>query len=384
MKVACIICEYNPFHNGHKYQIEQIKKSYDAVICIMSGSFMQRGDICIYDKWTRAKAALLSGADLVIELPVCFSLNNAQTFAYGGVSIANSLDIVDALFFGSESGDIKKLYDAAKIMTNESEDISLAIKENMSYGMSFPSAKAKAYLGVLDEDLISEPNNILGIEYIKALMELNSNIKAKTIKRHMVAHHDKITNKNFASASFLRNMLLDSKDIYAYVPDNSYDLYKNLKPNTKNNLDGILRYCVLSKTTDELSKINDVTEGLENRIKQAVNDGLDFDRICDFVKSKRYTLSRIRRILFSIILGLDKDISKEKIEYIRILGMNNIGKSLLSKIKEKTNLSIITKTADFKGFNKSFDKDIYSTDILSILTNQKTGLDFYNSPINLF
>ena len=129
MKTAAIICEYNPFHNGHKYQIEQVKLSHDAVVCIMSGSFVQRGDIAVFDKWTRAKAALSSGSDLVIELPVCFSLNTAERFAFGGVSLADSLGIIDTLFFGSESGDIKKLENAARLLIDEPSEISEEIKK---------------------------------------------------------------------------------------------------------------------------------------------------------------------------------------------------------------------------------------------------------------
>ena len=155
MKTAAIICEYNPFHNGHKYQIEQAKLTHDAVVCIMSGSFVQRGDIAVFDKWTRAKAALSSGCDLVIELPVCHSLNTAELFAFGGVSLADSLGVIDTLFFGSESGDIEKLSKASEILLAEPFEISEKIKKNMSEGMSFPLARTKAYQGVIYAELIT-------------------------------------------------------------------------------------------------------------------------------------------------------------------------------------------------------------------------------------
>lgn len=374
MKTAAIICEYNPFHNGHKYQIEQAKLTHDAVVCIMSGSFVQRGDIAIFDKWTRADAAISCGCDLVIELPVCFSLNTAERFAYGGVSLADSLGIVDTLLFGSECGDIKKLISAASLLLNEPLEISEEIKKHMAEGMSHPSAKTKAYSRIIDEDLIKEPNNILGIEYIKALKAINSTITPQTIKRNSVSHHDLNSANEFASATLIRQLLNENKDISKFVP------VKYPKPVKSDKLNELLRYKLLEMSADELSQINDVSEGLENRIKEAIKECMTFDEICEYVKSKRYTLSRIRRILLSSLLGIDKNISKNPPSYIRVLGATKRGLELLSLIKENSTLPIITKTADFKGFNKSFNLDIYATDVYNIIHNKPTGEDFYTSP----
>ncbi len=375
MKTAAIICEYNPFHNGHKYQIEQAKLTHDAVVCIMSGSFVQRGDIAVFDKWTRAKAALLSGCDLVIELPVCFSLNTAERFAFGGVSLADSLGIVDTLLFGSESGDIKKLEDTAKILIYEPSEISNEIKKHMAEGMSHPMAKTKAYSKIIDTYLISEPNNILGIEYIKALNSINSKIVPQTIKRNSVSHHDLASSGEFASATFLREKLSNNQDISQFVPV-SYPQALN-----SDKLDELLRYKILEMSADEISKINDVSEGLENRIKTAVEQNLTFDEIADYIKSKRYTFSRIRRILLSILIGLDKNIASIPPSYIRVLGATKKGLELLTKIKKQSSLPIITKTADFKEESKSFELDIKATDIYSIITGTPLGKDFYTSPI---
>ena len=374
MKTAAIICEYNPFHNGHKYQIEQAKLSHDAVVCIMSGSFVQRGDIAIFDKWTRADAALSSGCDLVIELPVCFSLNTAERFAYGGVSLADSLGIVDTLLFGSECGDIEKLKFSANLLLNEPPEISEEIKKYMQEGLSHPSAKTKAYSKVIDEDLIKEPNNILGIEYIKATNAINSKIMPKTIKRNSVSHHDLNSSNEFASATLIRQLINENKDISQFVPVN----YP--KPIKTDKLNELIRYKLLEMSADEISHINDVSEGLENRIKEAIKECMTFDEICEYVKSKRYTLSRIRRILLSCLIGIDKNIAKNSPSYIRVLGATKKGLGLLSQIKEASQLPIISKTADFKGFDKSFDLDIYATDIYNILHNKPTGEDFYTSP----
>lgn len=375
MKTAAIICEFNPFHNGHKYLIEQAKKTNDAVVCVMSGSFVQRGDIAVFDKWTRAKAALLSGADLIVELPVCFSLNSAERFAYGSVSLLDSMGVVDALFFGSECGDIKKLTSAADILLNEPLEISNEIKKYMAEGMNHPSAKTKAYSKIIDGDLIKEPNNILGLEYIKALKIINSKIIPQTIKRNSVSHHDLCASGEFASATLIRELISKNEDISHFVPF-SYPQNTN-----KNELNSILRHKLFEMSQEEIAEINDVTEGLENKIKEAIKECLTFYEMSEYVKSKRYTLARIRRILLSCLVGIDKDIAKNPPSYIRVLGATQTGLELLSQIKEKSQLAIITKTADFKNFNKSFELDIKSTDIYNIIKNKTIGEDFYTSPI---
>lgn len=377
MKTAAIICEFNPFHNGHKYLIEQAKISNDAVVCIMSGSFVQRGDIAIFDKWTRANQALMSGADLVIELPVCFSLNSAERFAYGSVSLAESMNVIDTLFFGSECGDANALLNAANILLNEPLEVSEKIKKYMSEGMRHPASRTKAYSDILDSSLISEPNNILGIEYIKALITKNSSIKFETLKRNSVSHDDLNPKGKFASASAIRKLIAENQDIKDLVPDIS--LYKN--PAKLKGLDEILRYKILNMTTEELSKINGVSEGLENRIKEAANENITFEEMCEFIKSKRYTLARIRRVLLSCLLGIDKNIANEPLSYIRILGATENGLKILSQIKKKTSLDIITKTANFKNYNKSFELDLRATDLYNIVCQKPLGEDFYKSPI---
>ena len=379
MKTAAIICEYNPFHNGHKYLVDQAKSSNDAVVCIMSGSFVQRGDIAIFDKWTRTHQALLSGADLVVELPVCFSLNSAERFAYGSVNLADSMNVIDTLFFGSECGDANTLLNAANILLNEPSDVSAKIKKYMSEGMRHPVARTKAYSDILDSSIINEPNNILGIEYIKALISKNSHIILQTVKRNSVNHDEPNPLGNFASASAIRKLIEEKDDIKKLVPKKIISLYKN--PVFPKGLDEMLRYKILNMTTEEISKINGVCEGLENRIKIACKECTSFDEISTFVKSKRYTLARIRRILLSILIGIDKDVALAPPSYLRILGSNATGRKILSQVKKNSDLTIITKTADFKNFNTSLDYDIKATDIYNIIQGKKTGEDFYKSPI---
>ena len=382
MKIAAIICEYNPFHNGHKYQIKQIKKNYDAVICIMSGNFVQRGDVAITDKWTRTKAALLNGADLIVELPVCFSLNTAERFAYGGVCLADSLCVVDSLVFGSECGDIDILRNAAEILGNETGNISRKIKDNLKSGMSYPKARYEAFAQDIPKDILCEPNNILAIEYIKALNEIQSNIKPMTIKRYIASHNDSNLTNSVTSASAIRKLMRANENFCEFIPENLSSLY-NFPKSDINSLSEILCYLLMTKTAEELSKINDVSEGLENRLKEAAKVCRTFDEISEFVKSKRFTSSRVRRILLSVILNIDKDIAKQRPQYIRVLGMNGTGTQVLSEIKTHSSLPIITKAADFKHYNRSFDLDIISGEIFSLIYPSAKS-DYLTSPVISF
>ena len=380
MKVSAVICEYNPFHNGHKYQLEYMKGKSDAVVCIMSGDFVQRGEAAIFDKFERTRAALMNGADLVIMLPVCFSLNTAERFAFGGVSLADSLGVVDTLCFGSECGDIEVLKNAAKQLLYEPKEVSEKIRTLTGEGMSYPKAREKAFSGIIDEDILCEPNNILATEYIKALISINSKINPETIVRYKTGYHDKNPVGKFASASAIREMISNNDDYKLYVPDNTFGLYENIY-DTKL-LSNILVYLIRTKSAQQISKINDVTEGLENRIKSAVFEKNDFFEIAEFIKTKRYTLTKIKRILLSLILGIEKNDAKNPPEYIRVLGMNKKGADLLSRIKKKSDLPIITKTADFKGFNKSFETDILAADIYSLCCGKnQMGKDYKTSPI---
>lgn len=383
MRIGAVICEYNPFHNGHKFQLEKIKKECDSVICVMSGSFVQRGDIAVVDKWTRAGMAINNGADLVIELPVCFSLNTAERFSFGAVSLIDSLGVCNSLYFGSECGNTDTLKNAASILLNEPKEISDKIKKLMDSGISYPSAREEAFCDVIDKDLLSEPNNILALEYIKSLMAINSKIKPVTIKREFSSYHETTPTNPITSATAIRELIKNGDDFNSYIPENTVDLYENFNRPDVENLSDILLYTIRTTTQQELSKINEVSEGLENRIIEAINHERSFDGVCNFIKSKRYTMSKIRRILLSIVLGLDKELSKKPPQYIRVLGMNKKGMDILSEIKKKSSLPIITKVADFKIKSEAFEKDILSTDIfyLSQKNDKSFGKDFKTSPV---
>ncbi|MBQ8300693.1 MAG: nucleotidyltransferase [Clostridia bacterium] len=384
--ITGIIAEYNIFHNGHKYQIDEVKKTSDAVVAVMSGSFVQRGDVAITDKWSRAKMALMCGADLVLELPTCYTLNAAPNFATGGVNTLNELGVVDSIEFGSESGNIDALLKAAELMKNESKEISEKIKKYVSDGMSYPSALSKAYGGIIDPSLLSEPNNILSIEYIRALIKSNSKIKPFTIERSGASHHDTQITENIASASKIRDMISNGENIDNLIPYNLSDIGCSL-PYSASTLDSAVISKLRLASSDKLKNISEMAEGLENRLIQSAMEYDNIASLAEAAKSKRYTLSKIRRIIMNTLLDFTADIYKPQPDYIRVLGMNKTGMAVLKQAKEQCTVPIITKTADYKENSKQFALDVRATDISALCCPDKTkrigGLDFKTSPVIL-
>lgn len=309
--ISGIICEFNPFHQGHKHLIDCIKANNDSVVCVMSGNLVQRGEFAIYNKFDRAKKALDNGADLVIEMPCVNSTLSAEGFAKAGVEILEATGIIDQIVFGAECDDIEKLKDIA----NQISIYDKEIKEELKKGTSYPVARRN----VINSDILDYPNNILAIEYIKA-----SSIPCKAIKRIGKGHD---TDDDKYSASAIRKSL----------PLSEICSMKNCES------------AILSKlrtmTADDFLQIDDVSEGLENRIVTAVRSATSLDELYDLIKTKRYTHSRIRRIILRSYLGITKDYSKSP-SYIRILGFNDKGKELIAKMKRNSNLPIISRYAD--------------------------------------
>lgn len=384
MNITGIITEYNIFHNGHKYQIDEIKKHSDAVVAVMSGSFVQRGDVAITDKWSRAKMALLGGADLVIELPVCYALNAAPNFATGGINILNALGVIDNICFGSESGSIDELIAAAELLENENSEISEKIKKYVMGGMSYPNALTKAYYALIPSDILSEPNNILATEYIRALIRSDSKIKPMTVKRHKAGYHDKNLYQNIASASKLREMKRNNENINDFIPYKLEDINCDI-PYDISNLDSAIISKLRIMTAEELQNISEVTEGIENRILSSANTSYSFKTLVESVKNKRYTTSKIRRMIISALIGFTKDIYSPMPQYIRILGMNKVGMAILKCAKDTCTVPIITKTADFKERSPQFELDIRATNIAMLcnpVPSHRIGnADLKKSPI---
>lgn len=360
MKVAAVISEFNPFHNGHKYLVDKIKSEYaDCIIAIMSGNFVQRGDIAITDKFERAQAALDNGCDLVVELPTTFALSSAQRFAQGGVAIANALG-ADMLCFGTEDENIDMLKMIANV--TESKDFSDLIRYYLADGQYYPKAFENSINGTLGEQyssLVRKPNNTLAIEYIRALK--NTHLTPVAIKREGAQHDCEETSSNIASATHIRNLIREGKDCSSFTNMKIED-FTDIKK-----LETVILYRLRTMTPDELSNLPDVSEGLHNRIADCANSSNSLEELFDKLKTKRYTLARLRRIVMYAVLNITKDDMKMKVSYIRVLGMNNNGAKLL----KNASLPLICKyPQDVKALSnkaqKQFSIDLKAGKVFSL------------------
>lgn len=378
MKIVGIVAEYNPFHNGHLYNLQSAKKlsGADACICVMSSNFTQRGIPAIVDKWKRAEMALCNGADLIIELPAIFSSQSAQYFCRSSIELLNSTGVIDYLCFGSEYGHIEFLDKISDILVTETKDFSDSIKEYLKTGISFPKArmlalkKQLAFCNISDieynnlETFLLEPNNILGIEYITALKKINSSIKPFTVKRLDAAHNSTEINGNISSASAIRNYIQNSIDFDAVknsMPEQSWTiLEQSIKlgtaPVSIKDFEQLILYKIRTSDVNYIKSIADISEGLENKIKDEALEQDNLLSIINSIKSKRYTLTRIQRILTNILLGLTRDeLATVKIsgpQYIRVLGFSKTGQTILKEMRKKASLPVLT---NFSDKNKYID-----------------------------
>lgn len=411
MKVLGIVAEYNPFHNGHKYHLEKSKliTGCDFTVAIMSGNFVQRGEPAIVDKWTRAKMAIDNGVDLVIELPFMYSCSSAEFFAYGAIKILNSLGIIDYISFGSELGEVDTLENIANILVKEPEIFRKYLKIELNKGIQYPKARNNALKKFFQEqnsslfnkidNIISTPNNILAIEYLKSIKKLNSNIIPITIKRKKANYNSYNLTGNISSANAIRNSIKNNKDLNIVketLPNNSYNYMVEFynKYGTFNYLDNyqdILLYLIRTSSPNYIKHFPDVNEGLENRIYNYFQSNDSLNNILDFIKTKRYTFTRLKRILINILVGLDKDtfdiLNTHGPQYIRVLGCNAKGIKILNNSKNKNSIPIITKFSQYKQYNNDILNNMImldkkSTDIyfLGLKKNTKNNLDYYTTP----
>ncbi|WP_416198076.1 MAG: tRNA(Met) cytidine acetate ligase [Sporanaerobacter sp.] len=387
MKVVGLITEYNPFHYGHLYHLQKSKEitNSDFSIAIMSGSFVQRGEPSIVDKWTKAKMAIDNGIDLVLELPTIYAVQSAELFAYGGIRLLDSLNIVDYFCFGSEEGNIEPLKKIAEILVDEPKDFRVKLKYYLDKGNSFPIARSMAIDEYFKNDInlnfnpmsiMNSPNNILGIEYLKALYKYNIDILPITIKRIGSEYKEEQLNNKVASATAIRKKALNHNliDLQNYIPPNTYNhLVKYLSQygslNTLENYSQILLYLLRTTDKNHLSKIMDVEDGLENRFIQYSFKYSDIKQITNTIITKRYTRTRIQRILTHLMLNLDKPtflkLNNVYPKYIRVLGMNESGMKLLKEIKKNTSIPIINKFSDYKKYDDSMLEEMIHYDKLS-------------------
>lgn len=384
MKVSAIIAEYNPFHNGHKYHIEETKRRTDNsfVMAIMSGNFVQRGEPAIIDKRLRAKTALMNGADLVAELPVPWSTASAERFARGAVYLAVQAGITDYLSFGCECEDINTLLQIARVLNDKvySREIKNYYDSKLC---SYPQARTDVVSDILCRDcseIMLKPNNILAIEYIKALMNFKSAIQPVGIARGGTLHDSADTDGGFTSAMNIRNRIKTKNTYTPFIPENTWSIYENALengsfPSLYSNLESAVLADLRRCKPTSFASVPDVAEGIEHRILEAVKSSVSLDEVFDKVKTKRYTHARIRRIILSHFLGLTTEDVTALPPYIRVLGFNDNGRMMLREMKERFFFPIIMKYGDVKFLDdrakKVFMLESVATDLYNLSLPQR-------------
>ncbi|MBR1530617.1 MAG: nucleotidyltransferase family protein [Eubacterium sp.] len=335
--ITGIICEFNPFHKGHKYLIDSVKGKSDGIICVMSGNFVQRGEAAAISKFERAKVAVENGADLVLELVTPCSVQSAEGFARAGVKLLENAKICDSIAFGAECGDIDALMSVCSEIKSKQTEIRTAISE----GLSYPAALRKA----VGSPLLDTPNNVLAIEYLNS-----TSLKPIAIKR-IGGGHD--SDDAEYSASAIRSNMTDKAEL--------------------KNCERAVLYKLRTMSKDDFANIEDVSEGLENRIIEAVKSATTLDELYDSIRTKRYTHARIRRIILRAFLDITRDTDSEP-RYLRVLAMSEYGKKLLSDISKKSELPVITRYRDAKQIGgavlSQFENECRYTDIYALCTNE--------------
>lgn len=379
MKTVGIITEYNPLHNGHLHHINETKRlsNADRLICVMSGNFTQRGEPAILDKFTRTKWALKNGVDLVIELPFVFTVQNADIFASTSVSILNHLG-VDEIYFGSETGNITELEELGNILATESYNI--LIKQYLKEGNSYPTSSGLAMKQLLPNNSFDLPNNILGIQYILAGKKLESSIKFQTIKRIKANYFDdEIQASPIQSATIIRKLVKKGIDISQYVPRDVLESLTTRKLITYEDFLPSFKYIFKSSTSEDLKQIFNINEGIENRLLKI----LEYPSVKSFIDqavTKRYTNSKIKRTLAHILCNTKKkDITSFDIPYIRILGMNDIGRKHLNEIKHDLTIPLISKVKE--GIHPYLDIEIRTSKVYSLVSDKDIYKQEFKQPI---
>lgn len=392
MNVTAIISEYNPLHKGHLYHIETAKKETGAefVIAIMSGNFVQRGTPAIMDKYARAEAALKSGVDLVLELPVMYATASAEYFALGGVAMANTLGCVTHLSFGSEYGQADKFMEAARLLTEEPEEMKIPLKEALKNGLSYPAARAYAVKVSHPElaDILDKPNNILGVEYCKALLKLKSNIIPHTLKRQGQDYHSETTDAGFASATGIRKLLgddsLEASDILkTQLAPAAYDLldtHMGQSPLTEDDFSMFLRYKLITENRAHLTEYFGVNRELSNRIYKHLNDFKNFSSFAEELKTKNITRTAINRALLHILLDIKASdvqaVTKRGcVDYIRVLGFRKEAAGLLKEFSDIPETPLIT---NLSAAPVLCENDIRADQIYQMCVSQKYQIPYQN------
>ncbi|MDQ0059619.1 nucleotidyltransferase [Paenibacillus harenae] len=371
MRTVGLIVEYNPFHNGHHYHLQQSRKitGAEAVVAVMSGNFLQRGEPALLDKWSRTRMALEGGCDLVIELPVAYATHAAEWFAHGAVALLEATGAVDAFCFGTESGELAPLQQAASLLADEPPDFRASLKQLLDTGINYPTAYSGAVAAYLSEQghpdtasfPFAQPNHTLGLHYLLALRRLAGRMEPFTIAREKSQYNEQtISDSQIASATAIRKLLLDERNlapIRSYVPASTYRIIEEQWaaghcPISWTDFMKPLLHQTVIRSAGELSGLRDISEGLEHRLLRTLPDlaSMHFEDLLDMLKTKRYTRTRLQRALLSVLLGHEKSsFTPEKlasgVQYIRVLGFTEKGKQLLRRMKTTASLPVLLSAA---------------------------------------
>ena len=364
MRVFGIICEYNPFHCGHKWQLDELRRRNGTeecgIVCAMSGEFVQRGDFAIERAHARAEAAVRGGADLVLELPLPWSIASAEGFARGGVGVLNATGIVDTLAFGSECGETEKLRRAAEALLRE--DFSERLRDELSKGLSFAAARESAARTLIGEDagVLAEPNDILGVEYCKALLQSDSTITPLAMERRAVGHNEGAA-EGFASASHIRELLTNGEEASAYLTAESAAIYARecaagRAPVTMQNAERAVLSRLRAMCEEDFARYDSGNEGLYRRFYDAARTAASVDELLSAVKTKRYAYARLRRMLLAAYLDVTAADVPPEVPYLRVLACNERGRKLLKTIKKTGSAPVLTKSADVRALSEEAQK----------------------------
>lgn len=376
--VNAVICEFNPFHNGHEYLLSAAAKKTgaDTTVCFMSGNFVQRGEPAVTDKHSRAAAALCHGADVVFQIPTAHSLAGASIFANAGVCLADAMGVDTTLCFGSETEDLTPLYRLALI---DRQKLAMHFKAAVSLGKSYAAAVTEAYAacGAENAELLKSPNNLLAFEYIKAVIERKSNLKIANIVRVGDSHDGMSPEGSFASASYIRKNPDTASRFSPVVLPERIDRMK---------FDTLLRFSIYTKTPHELSQYADMSEGIENRFAQAAKTAQTADELINAVKTKRYTRSRLCRAAVNALIQNPKGLCKKDPPCLKVLGFNDRGRELLKTVSETAKLTVITKPSDMAALPEArahFELECRASDIYDFCTYRPkgAGTEYKTSPI---
>ena len=397
MSVIGIVGEYNPFHYGHKHHIAETKRLLGEdcpVVCAMSGDFIQRGEAAVYSKFARAEAAVRSGVDLVLELPPAWALSSAEGFARGAVGLLGSIGVVTHLSFGSECGEVEPLETLAEILLDPLIGADIRRELEAQEGIPFAAARQRAVAkraGELSGQL-ETPNNILAVEYIKAVYEQGLSIKPVTVQR-FGSGHDKMSERGHKSAAEIRRALANGADISASVPGSAYEIYRREDklgrgPVLMENLESAMISRLRMLPDSAFAALPDAGEGLNNRLARAAREESGLDAVIAAAKSKRYALSRIRRMVMCAVLGISADMSRETPPYARVLAANARGCALLRDMDGKARIPVITKPAAVKELGAEcrevFDRSSSAHDLYvlgySAKEERRGGADWRTSP----